>query len=106
MSDPIAITLMLFAAIAFAGAGVAWAVARAREVNEAQSDFGMRTVTTLLLLFGAACTMVAAGLIGVLAYGGVIAWFSYVCAAHRLGVFRIQHVQSQADKPIERRRIA
>jgi fatty acid desaturase len=97
---------MLFAAIGFAGAGVAWAVARAREMNEGESDFGMRTVTTLLLLFGAACTVVAAGFIGVLAYGGVIAWFSYVCAAHRLGIFRIQQVHSHTEMPVERRRIA
>jgi hypothetical protein len=106
VSGPIAIILLLFAAVGFAGAGTAWAVGRAREINEAEADFGMRAVTTLLLIFAVACTIVAAGVIGVLAYGGVIAWFSYVCAAHRLRVFRIERIEPEAEIPIERRRIA
>lgn len=97
MSQAIIITLMFFAAIGFAGAGVAYAVGRARELSEAEPDLGMRAVTLLLLGFGAVCTYVAVGLTGVFAFGGVISWASYVFSAQRVGVFQIQRVYSGDD---------
>jgi hypothetical protein len=82
--------LLIFAAFAFAGAGVAFAMARVRKVTEAQTDLGMQAVALLLCLFGGACTFVAVGVVGIFAFGGVIGWFCYVVAAHRVGVFRIE----------------
>lgn len=89
MSVAIFVTLMMFAAVAFAGAGMALAVGRAREVSEAIPDVGMRAVSLLLFGFASICTFVAAGLAGVFAYGGVITWASYVYAAQRVGVFKL-----------------
>ncbi len=106
MSWAIVVTLLFFAALGFAGAGIALAVARSREQREGESDLGMRAVTLLLFSFGSACTFVATGLAGVLAYGFVIAWFSYVFSAHRLDVFRLESPRTQAQSPPERRRIA
>lgn len=91
------ITLLFLAAVGFAGAGVAYAVGRAREVMEAETDIGMRAVTLLLLSFGVVCALVAVGLSGVFAFGGVIAWASYVFAAQRVGVFEIKRVYSGDD---------
>ncbi|MGQ0813349.1 MAG: hypothetical protein ACT4O1_02670 [Gemmatimonadota bacterium] len=89
MSVAIIVTLMFFAAIGFAGAGVAWAVARARELSEGEADLGMRGVTFLLSLFGAVCTFVSVGLTGIFAFGGVIAWATYIFSAQRIGVFEL-----------------
>ena len=97
MSQTIVLTLMLFASAGFAAAGLAFAVARARELAEAETDFGMRAVSLLLLAFGAVCTIVAVGLTGVFAFGGVIAWASYVFSAQRIGVFEIRRVYSGDD---------
>jgi hypothetical protein len=80
---------MFFAAIAFAGAGVAFAVGRARELSEAETDVGMRAVTALLFGFGAVCMSVATGFSGILAFGGVVAWAAYMFSAQRVGVFRL-----------------
>ena len=97
MSHAITITLILFAAAGFAGAGAAYAVGRARELSEAEPDLGMRAVTVLLLSFGGICTFVAVGLTGVFAFGGVIVWASYVFSAQRVGVFEIERVYSSDD---------
>lgn len=106
MSQAIVFTLMFFAAIGFAGAGVAHAVARARELEEGQSDIGMRAVTLLLFLFGSACALVVAGVSGICAFGGIVSWFSYVVAAQRVGVFQIEQPRVFAEELAERRRIA
>ena len=90
MSQFVSITLLMFAAIGFTGAGVSYAVARAREMEDGLTDVGMRCVGVLLLSFGGACAFASSGLSGVLAYGGVVAWVSYVFSAQRLGVFRIE----------------
>ena len=89
MSQVLVFTLLFFGALGFAGAGMAWAVARARELEDGDTDVGMRVVSLLLCLFAAACSYVAAGLVSIFAFGGVIAWFSYVMAAQRVGVFRL-----------------
>lgn len=105
MSQVIVLMLMLFATVGFAGAGVAYAVARARELEEAESDIGMRAVSMLLLVFAAVCTFVALGLSAIFAFGGVIAWFSYVVSAQRVGVFWLQPSRSAAGSPAEPGRI-
>jgi hypothetical protein len=89
MSAAVLITLLLFGAIGSIAAGLAFALARARVVNEGEDDPRMRLVAQLLLLFGASCTYSAVGFAGVLAFGGVLAWFSYMLSAQQLEVFRI-----------------
>ena len=89
MSSAITVILLLFAAMSFAGAGVALAIARSRELEEVGTDLGMRTVATLLAVFGATCSILSAGLSSVLAFGAVIGWAAYVLTAQRIGVFEI-----------------
>jgi hypothetical protein len=89
VSAAIILTLMFFAAIGFAGAGVAFAVGRARELSEGEVDVGMRAVTLLLFVFGAVCTYVSVGFAGILAFGGVVSWTSYIFSAQRVGVFQL-----------------
>ena len=105
MSQAIVILLMLFATVGFAGAGVAYAVARARELAEAENDIGMRSVAVLLFVLAAACTFVALGFSAIFAFGGVISWFSYVVSAQRVGVFWLQPSRSAAGSPAEPGRI-
>lgn len=90
MPQSIVTILLIFAAVGFAGAGVSFAVARVREIEDAETDLGMRTVSALLFFFGAACIFVASGFSGIFAYGGVISWSSYILAAQRLGVFQLE----------------
>ena len=71
MSSTITITLLMFAAISFAGAGVAYAVGRARELADFTPDLAMRTVATLLMIFGATCAYLATGFTTILAFGAV-----------------------------------
>lgn len=94
------IALLLFAALGFAGVGAALAVGRLRELQEGNSDFGMRGLAAVLGIFSAACTISAAGFIGIIAFGGVIGWTSYVFCAHRVGVFSIEHLQPEQQKSI------
>jgi hypothetical protein len=82
--------LLLFAAIGFGGAGAALAVARQRAAQEAERDLGMLGVAGLLITFAALCSTVASGLVGVVAYGGVVLWVSYLATAQRIGLFRIE----------------
>jgi hypothetical protein len=83
-------TLLLFGGLSSIASGVAYAVARARVVNEAEQDARMRLVAASLLLFGAASTYAAVGLSGVVAYAGVLAWFSYMLSARQLDVVSIR----------------
>jgi hypothetical protein len=96
------IALLLFAALGFAGAGAALAVGRLRELQEGDSDFGMRALAVVLAVFSAACTISAAGFLGIVAFGAVVGWFSYVICAHRIGVFSIEHLQTPERAPAER----
>ena len=89
MAYVIVLTLMLFSVIGYAGAGIALALGRARELEECEPDFGMRVVSAMLLAFGSICTFVAVGLAGVFAFGGVVSWASYMFAAQRVGVFQL-----------------
>ncbi|NIU74951.1 MAG: hypothetical protein GWN71_15610 [Gammaproteobacteria bacterium] len=82
--------LLVFALVGFAGAGAALAVARYRLVTEGERDLGLGGIAVMFLTFGALCTVAASGLFGVLAFGGVVLWASYVLMARRLGLFRIE----------------
>jgi fatty acid desaturase len=96
------VLLLLFAALGFAGAGGALAIGRLRELNEGDADVGMRALAFVLALFSATCTISAAGLLGVIAYGGVIVWCSYVLCAQHVGVFRIELFKPRASEPAGR----
>lgn len=82
--------LLLFALVGFAGAGAALAVARYRWITEGERDLGLGGIFAMFLAFGALCTIAASGLFGVVAFGGVSVWASYVLMARRLGLFRIE----------------
>ncbi len=86
----LALLLLVFAAIGFAGAGASLAVARNRWLEEADRDVGMIGVATMLGIFGALCTVVAVGAWGIGAVGLVVLWASYVFMAQRLGMFHIE----------------
>lgn len=96
------IALLVFAALGFGGAGAAFAVARLRELQEGEADFGMRGLAFVLASFSAICTSAAGGLFGVVAFGGVISWASYVFCAQRIGVFRIELYRPRASAPARR----
>lgn len=82
--------LLVFALIGFSGAGAAFAVARHRLMAEGEQDLGLHGIALMFLAFGALCTIAASGLFGVLAFGGVTAWASYLLMARRLGLFQIE----------------
>lgn len=84
------IVLLVFAMIGFSGAGASLAVARSRYVNDGERDAGMFGVAAMLFIFGTLCTMVGSGLIGVVAFGGIMLWLGYVVAAQRIGLFHIE----------------
>ena len=85
----LAIILLSFALVGFAGAGAALAAARCRWLEQGDRDIGMWGVAVMLAVFGALCTSVATGLSGVCAFGLVAAWASYIFMAQHLGMFRI-----------------
>lgn len=90
MTAGLQVVLLMFALVGFAGAGASLAVARKRQMSEGSYDAGMAGVAAMLLVFGALCTAVGSGLVGVLAFGGVTTWAGYVVTAQRVGVFRIE----------------
>jgi hypothetical protein len=106
VSRTITILLLFFAALGFAGAGIAFAIGRARELADGYPDLGMRSLAVMLLGFGAACTFLATSLSGVLAVGGVVAWVSYILSAQRIGVFQIERWRPLTGSVAERRPIA
>lgn len=84
------ILLLLFALAAFAGGGAALAMARFRGRADGQRDFGLAGIAGMFLLFGTLCTLAASGIFGVLAFGGVVTWGSYLLTAQRVGLFTIE----------------
>lgn len=82
--------LLIFAMIGFSAAGAAVAVARHRLVADGERDYGLGAIAVMFALFGALCTTVASGLFGVLAFGAVVAWGSYLLMGQRLGLFSIE----------------
>ena len=93
--------LLLFALVGFAGAGAALAVARYRYLAEGERDVGLGGIAGMFLIFGVLCTLAASGLFGVLAFGGVAVWASYLIMAQRLGLFTIE-TRSAPPPPPER----
>lgn len=102
MAAAVKIALLVFAALGFAGAGAALAVGRLRQLNDGEADIGMRTLALVLALFSAICTVSATGYSGVLAFGGVIAWCSYVLCAQHVGVFTIEFFKPRESEPASR----
>lgn len=84
------VVLLVFALIGFAGTGASLAVGRYRHLMDGERDLGMLGVASMLFVFGALCTAVGTGLTGVLAFGGVALWASYVLMAQHLGIFRVE----------------
>lgn len=82
--------LLVFALVGFAGAGAAFAVARYRFMTDGERDLGLGGISLMFLAFGALCTTAASGLFGVLAFGGVTVWASYLLMARRLGLLEIE----------------
>ena len=90
MTAWIRIGLMLVALVAFAAGGAALGVVRVRQLHEGRIDWSMVSVAGAVICVGALCTAAAAGLIGILAFGGVSVWASYILTAQRMGLFRVQ----------------
>lgn len=88
------IMLLLFALVGFAGAGAALAMARYRLMSEGERDLGLGGIAAMFLAFGSLCTVAASSLFGVLAFGGVVVWASYLFMAQRLGLFSIEAPRS------------
>ncbi|MFP4622741.1 MAG: hypothetical protein ACOCVZ_09395 [Gemmatimonadota bacterium] len=82
--------LLLFALIGFAGAGAAFAVARHRLLTEGERDLGLAGIAVMFFTFGALCTFAASGFLGVVAFGGVVLWASYLLMARHLGLLKIE----------------
>jgi hypothetical protein len=106
MVHGIRLMLLLFAAVGFGAAGAALAVARYRLLGDGEHDYGLAAIAFLLGLFATLCTVAAGGLAGILAFGGVIVWASYLLTGQRLGLFTIEtHSATAAElEPTEQRR--
>ncbi|HSJ15357.1 MAG TPA: hypothetical protein VK939_13125 [Longimicrobiales bacterium] len=89
MTIELAIILLLFAAVGFAGAGAALAVASRRLHRVGERDVGMLGVGVLLFGFAMLCAGVLSGLAGICALGGPVTWASYLFTAQRLGMFEV-----------------
>ena len=90
MALGVRIVLLILALVAYAAGGAALAVVRSRLFAEGRRDVGMTSVAGSLIVVGALCTTAGGGLLGILAFGGVTVWASYIATAQRLGVFRVQ----------------
>lgn len=102
MALAVKIALLIFAALGFGGAGAALAVGRLRQITDGEPDIGMRALAVVLALFSAICTVSATGFAGVLAFGGVVGWCSYVFTAQHVGVFTIEFFKPRASEPAQR----
>lgn len=88
--DGIRLMLLVFAMVGYAGAGAALAVGRHRLMAEGERDPGLAAIGLMFGAFGALCTIAASGFIGVLAFGGITVWGTYVYMGQRLGMFEIE----------------
>jgi threonine/homoserine efflux transporter RhtA len=102
MTAGLQIILLMFALVGFAGAGASMAVANSRRKVDGERDAGMLGVAAMLFVFGTLCTAVGSGMLGVMAFGGVVYWVGYVVTAQRVGLFRIETAspeEAQATGP-------
>jgi threonine/homoserine efflux transporter RhtA len=90
MTAWIRIGLLLIALVTFAAGGAALGVVRMRRLHDGRTDWSMLSVAGALTSVGALCTAAATGFLGILAFGGVTVWASYILAAQRIGLFRVQ----------------
>jgi hypothetical protein len=84
------VVLLGFALIGYVGTGASLAVARYRVLEDGDLDFGMLGVAVMLFGFGAICTSVAVGRLGVFGIGVVVVWASYVVMARQIGMFSVE----------------
>lgn len=84
------LVLLSFALIGYIGTGASLAVARYRLLDAGELDYGMLGVGGMLLVFGAVCTSVAVGWLGVAAIGSVAIGISYVTMARQIGLFSVE----------------
>lgn len=103
MTAGLQLVLLGFSAVGFAGAGASLAVARARSGLDGDRDAGMLVVAATLFAFGALCALAGGGVLGVLAFGGVVFWVGYVVTAQRAGLFRIEKASPEEALPAEPR---
>ena len=82
--------LLIFAGVAFAGAGAALAIMRQRSAEQGERDIGLALVVVMLVLFGALCAILSAGFGAIFGFGGVVAWVAYVMTANRIGMFTVE----------------
>jgi hypothetical protein len=90
MTAGLHVILLFFALVGFGGTGASLAVANSRRKVDGERDTGMLGVAIMLFVFGALCTAIGSGILGVLAFGGVVTWVGYVVTAQRMGIFQIE----------------
>lgn len=90
MTAWIRIGLLLVALVTFASGGAALGVVRMRRLHDGRTDWSMVSVAAALAAVGALATAAATGVLGILAFGGVTVWASYIITAQRIGLFRVQ----------------
>lgn len=83
------LVLLSFALVGYAGAGSSLAVIRQRWLTDGETDWGMAGVAVLLATFASLCTGLGVGLSGVLAFGALAVWVSYVFMAQHIGLFQV-----------------
>ena len=82
--------LLMFAGVAFAGAGAALAIMRQRTAEQGERDLGLASVVLMLVTFGGLCAILSAGFGAVFGFGGVVMWVAYVLTAQRVGMFKVE----------------
>lgn len=92
------IMLLIFAMAGFAAAGAVLAVARCRLVSEGERDYGLSAIAGMFMVFGTLCTIAASGLFGVVAFGSVVTWASYLLTGQHVGLFSIEARPSQPSE--------
>ena len=90
MTAGLTLMLLIFAGVAFTGAGAALALMRQRSAEHGEQDLGLASVVVMLVVFGALCAILSAGFGAIFGFGGVVMWASYVLTAHRIGMFRVE----------------
>jgi hypothetical protein len=103
MTTGLRLILLLFALVGYTGAGASLAVSRHRLAIDGESDVGMLAVAVMLFVFGSLCTVVAAGMAGVFAFGAVVLWIAYVATAQRMGLFQVESARLETTPTEEPR---